>query len=57
MKKNILIVLGHPDEDSFCGALAMAYIDGAKGAGSDIRELKLGELKFDPVLWNGYNKI
>ena len=26
MKKNILVILGHPDTDSFCGALMNAYI-------------------------------
>ena len=57
MQKRILVILGHPDGDSFCGSIADAYIDGASKAGAQIRELKLGELKFDPVLWNGYNKI
>jgi len=57
MKKNILIILGHPDIDSFCGSLAKAYLDGAKSGGSEVRELKLSELKFDPILWKGYNKI
>ena len=57
MKKNILVILGHPDTNSFCGSLTKAYIDSAKVSGSEVRELKLGELKFDPVLWNGYNKI
>ena len=57
MKKNILVILGHPDSDSFCGALVEAYTDGAKMAGANIRVLKLGELNFDPILWKGYNKI
>jgi len=57
MKKNILVILGHPDTNSFCGSLTKAYIDSAKVSGSEVRELKLGELKFDPVLWNGYKKI
>lgn len=57
MKKNILVILGHPDTNSFCGALTKAYIDSAKISGSEVRELQLGELKFDPILWNGYNKI
>lgn len=57
MKKNILVILGHPDTNSFCGSLTKAYIDSAKVSGSEVRELQLGELKFDPILWNGYNKI
>ena len=57
MKKKILVILGHPDSNSFCGALARAYIDGAMLSGAEIQELKLGELTFDPVLWKGYNKI
>lgn len=57
MNKKILVILGHPDDDSFCGSIAQAYVDGAMESGTEIRALKLGELKFDPVLWNGYNKI
>jgi len=57
MKKNILVILGHPDTNSFCGSLTRTYLDSAKASGSDVRELQLGELKFDPVLWNGYSKI
>jgi len=56
MKKNILVILGHPDTDSFCGSLARAYIDTAR-IGAEVRELQLGELKFDPILWKGYKKI
>lgn len=43
---NVLIVLGHPRQDSFCDALAEAYRDGALEAGADIRRLVLGELEF-----------
>ncbi len=57
MKKKTLIILGHPDANSFCGSLFEAYINGAKNSDADLRELKLGDLNFDPVLWNGYNKI
>ena len=56
MQKNILVILGHPDINSFCGSLTKAYIDGAKVNGSEVRELQLGELKFDPILWEGYKK-
>jgi putative NADPH-quinone reductase len=57
MHKHILIILGHPDSDSFCAALAGAYRKGAGNTGAEIRELKLGELKYDPVLWKGYNRF
>jgi putative NADPH-quinone reductase len=57
MKKKILVILGHPDTESFCGSLVEAYIEGAKSTGIDVRELKLGDLNFDPILWKGYNKI
>jgi len=50
MKKNILIVLGHPDKNSFCGSLAEAYAKGARVSGCEVRGLQLGELKFDPIL-------
>jgi NAD(P)H dehydrogenase (quinone) len=57
MKKNILVILGHPDTNSFCGSLTKAYINSASENDSEVRELQLGELEFDPILWNGYNKI
>ena len=43
-----LVVLGHPRTDSYCGALARAYIEGARGVGVDVRLLSLGEMAFDP---------
>ena len=57
MRENILVILCHPDSNSFCGSLTHAYVEGATKTGAEIREIKLGELTFDPVLWNGYNKI
>ncbi len=57
MGKKILVILGHPNSDSYCSALSNAYIAGAKSNGSEVREIKVGELKFDPVLWKGYNEI
>lgn len=54
---NIAVVLGHPDTQSFCGAIARAYAAGARAAGATVREVNLGELAFDPVLRHGYNQI
>lgn len=57
MKKNILVVLGHPDKNSFCDALAEAYAKGARESGCEVCKLEIGEFKFDPTLWKGYNII
>lgn len=55
--KRIAVILGHPDRNSLCGALAMTYGQAARDAGAEVREIRLGELKFDPVLWHGYNRV
>ena len=57
MSKRILVILGHPANDSFCSALADSYAKGAEAAGNDVRLISLGNLSFDPVLHNGYASI
>lgn len=54
-RKRILLILGHPSGDSFCGAIADQYQQAAARAGHDVRLLRLGELAFDPLLRSGYN--
>lgn len=54
MSERILIVLGHPKAQSFCGDLARAYAEGAAQGGAQVEVLALGELEFDPVL-RGYD--
>ncbi len=49
MSKRILVILGHPSDDSFCGALMQQYVAGALESNAEVKVLKLGELKFDPV--------
>jgi len=44
---NVLIILGHPRTDSLCGALAEAYAQGAREAGTEVRQLYLAQLDFD----------
>lgn len=55
--KRILVILGHPSGDSFCSALAQAYAAAAREDGHEVRELRLGELDFDPVLHHGYRQV
>lgn len=52
--KRILMILGTPKSTGFCHALFDAYAQGARSKGHVVRQLKLGELSFDPVLRDGY---
>ena len=44
----VLIILGHPRVESLCGALAQAFGDGARAAATEVRQLNLSALEFDP---------
>lgn len=44
----VLVILGHPRLDSFCGALAGAYEAGVRAAGCEVQRLDLARLAFDP---------
>ncbi|WP_066756209.1 NAD(P)H-dependent oxidoreductase [Crocinitomix algicola] len=54
--KKILIINGHPDKESYNYALADAYINGAKKAGAEVRQINIADLKFNPNLAYGYRK-
>lgn len=53
MSKRILVILGHPADDSFCAALTEHYVAGAVEAKAEVKVLKLGELDFNPI-FGGY---
>lgn len=53
--KKILVILGHPNNESLNGSLAESYAKGCISAGAEVKILKLGELQFDPILRLGYN--
>ena len=56
MKKNTLIILGHPDANSYSGSLAETYLEHAQTEGRNIKFVKLGDLSFDPILRHGYRE-
>lgn len=47
--KKILVVIGHPSKESFCGALAWEYTKGAKISGNEIETLCLKNLFLNGV--------
>jgi NAD(P)H dehydrogenase (quinone) len=55
--KNILIINGHPDKESYCFALAESYKKGAEKSGAKCKVISLIDLKFNPILTFGYRKI
>ncbi|TDW48815.1 putative NADPH-quinone reductase [Flavobacterium sp. 270] len=54
MKTNILLILGHPSENSFCNALLDAYKKGASTTGANCKTLYISQLDFNVNLADGY---
>ena len=54
--QRILLINGHPDQESFNFALAAAYKAGATAAGFELRELVIRDLQFSPNLSFGYRQ-
>lgn len=57
MSKKVLIILGHPNKETFCGSLAESYKKGALKSGAEVKEISISDLEFDPVLHRGYKEI
>lgn len=57
MVKRVLVILGHPDKDSFCGSLKKAYVRGLRRRNVKVKVINVSDLDFDPVLWKGYKEI
>jgi len=57
MQKNIVIILGHPDKDTYSGQVADSYQAGAEEVGHNVTRVNLGELHYDPILHKGYKEI
>jgi len=53
----IYILLSHPNKNTLNGALADAYEKSAIANGHEVRRQNLGEMRFDPILWQGYQTI
>lgn len=55
-KKKILIINGHPDEESFNYGLSEAYKRGVLRSDAELKEIRIRELEFNPNLEFGYRK-
>jgi len=56
-KKRIYILLGHTYQKGICDAFAESYAKGARSAGHEVRLTKMGDMKFDPILHDGYHTV
>ncbi len=56
MNKRIALIIGHPDKESYNFALAEAYKKGALASGTEIQEIIIADLEFNPNLQFGYRK-
>ncbi|WP_249435786.1 NAD(P)H-dependent oxidoreductase [Paenibacillus sp. Marseille-Q4541] len=54
--KSITLIMGHPDEESFCRGIADSYLDGASRQDVKINLIDLSQLQFNPNLQHGYRK-
>jgi len=52
--RKVLVVLGHPDAQSFNHAIFDAYVEGLDRSVCEVETLDLGALDFDPVMRFGY---
>ena len=46
----IVIIISHPNPDSFCHALLNSFVDGAKIASQDVHIIDLYKDKFNPIM-------
>jgi NAD(P)H dehydrogenase (quinone) len=52
--KKVVVINGHPDNESFCTSLANEYARGVKASGNAVEVIHLNELNFNMNLMKGY---
>lgn len=56
-QKNVLVIDGHPYDQSLCAAIGVSLKDKAKQSGHQVTLLALRDLQFDPIMRYGYRKV
>ncbi len=54
--KKIVVINGHPNQESFNAVIAETYIKTALETGAEVRYIAIGKLDFDPNLRYGYQR-
>ena len=54
--KNVLIILGHPNDDSLSHKIAESYRKGALEGGANVDFIHVRKLDFEPILFKGYKR-
>lgn len=54
--KKIVVINGHPAQESFNSVIAESYINSAKASGAEVRYIAIGQLNFNPNLQFGYHQ-
>ena len=54
--KKILVINGHPNQESLNAALFSAYCEAAKAQGAEVKSIEIAKLNFNPNLAFGYQK-
>ena len=54
--KNILVINGHPDAESYNFALSRAYVKGVENSDAKVEVINIRDLDFNPNLQYGYRK-
>lgn len=54
--KKIVVINGHPPQESFNSVIAETYIHSASVSGAEVRYIAIGSLKFNPNLQFGYRQ-
>lgn len=54
--KRIVVINGHPAQESFNTAIAESYISSGVASGTEVRYVAIGQLNFNPNLQSGYQQ-